>query len=73
MAFRKQSRYYEVAMKKTKSILVALAIAIVLIVTGCSTTIAVKTLVPAKVDVSGYKTIAVRSTQDETRWIVPIF
>ena len=60
-------------MKKTKSILVALAIAIVLIVTGCSTTIAVKTLVPAKVDVSGYKTIAVRSTQDETRWIVPIF
>ena len=60
-------------MKRAKSILVILAIAIILILTGCSTTIAVRTLVPAKVDVSGYKTIAVRSTQDETRWILPIF
>ena len=60
-------------MKRSKSILVVLAIAVILIITSCSTTIAVKTLVPAKVDVSGYKTIAVRSTQDETRWILPVF
>ena len=60
-------------MKKSNIILVVLAIAVVLILTGCSTTIAVKTLVPANVDVSGYKTIAVRSTQDETRWILPSF
>ena len=60
-------------MKRAKSILVILAIAVILILTGCSTTIAVRTLVPAKVDVSGYKTIAVRSTQDETRWTVPVF
>ena len=60
-------------MKKTLSAIVILAIAVILVLTGCSTTIAVKTLMPAKVDVSGYKTIAVRSTQDETRWILPFF
>ena len=60
-------------MKKTFITLVVLAVAVILILTGCSSTIAVKTLVPAKVDVSGYKTMAVRSTQDETRWVLPIF
>ncbi|MGP1508797.1 MAG: hypothetical protein ACTTJW_07990 [Sphaerochaeta sp.] len=40
---------------------------------GCSTTIAVNTLVPAAVDISGYKTIAVRSTLDSTRWQYPSF
>ena len=60
-------------MKKTKLILAVMITAAILFLTACSTTIAVKTLVPAKVDVSGYKTIAVRSTQDETRWVLPIF
>ena len=60
-------------MKKSISALVVLAFAVILVLTGCSSSIAVKTLVPAKVDVSGYKTIAVRSTQDETRWVLPIF
>ena len=60
-------------MKKTISTLVILAVAVILVLTGCASSIAVKTLVPAKVDVSGYKTIAVRSTQDETRWVLPIF
>ena len=60
-------------MKKSKLILAVLITAAILFLTACSTTIAVKTLVPAKVDVSGYKTIAVRSTKDETRWILPVF
>ena len=60
-------------MKRSLITLVILAVAVILVLTGCSSTIAVKTLVPAKVDVSGYKTIAVRSTQDETRWVLPIF
>lgn len=60
-------------MKKSISALVVLAFAVILVLTGCSSSIAVKTLVPAKVDVSGYKTIAVRSTQDDARWVVPTF
>ena len=60
-------------MKKSKLILAVLITAAILFLTACSTTIAVKTLVPAKVDVSGYKTIAVRSTKDETKWILPLF
>lgn len=57
---------------KITKLLVALVIVLVAF-TSCSTTIALKTLVPAKVDVSGYKTIAVMSTQDNTRWIRPSF
>ena len=60
-------------MKKAKSILAVMIVAVILFLTACSTTIAVRTLVPAKVDVSGYKTIAVRSTKDEARWILPYF
>ena len=60
-------------MKKSISALVVLAFAVILVLTGCSSSIAVKTLVPAKVDVSGYKTIAVRSTQDDARWVLPTF
>ncbi|MBO4279832.1 MAG: hypothetical protein J5891_08535 [Spirochaetales bacterium] len=60
-------------MKRPIITLVILAVAVILVLTGCVSSIAVKTLVPAKVDVSGYKTIAVRSTQDETRWVLPIF
>ncbi|MCR5443890.1 MAG: tetratricopeptide repeat protein [Sphaerochaetaceae bacterium] len=60
-------------MKKNKSTLLILVIAIALVLTSCSTTIAIKRLVPAKVDVSGYKTIGVRSTIDETRWVHPVF
>ena len=60
-------------MKRIKSTLLIIVLAIVLVITSCSTTIAIKRLVPAKVDVSGYKTIAVRSTIDETRWVHPTF
>ena len=60
-------------MKRSLITLVVLAVAVILVLTGCSSTIAVKTLVPARVDVSGYKTIAVRSTQDDTRWVLPFF
>ena len=60
-------------MKRIKSTLLILVIAIALVLTSCSTTIAIKRLVPAKVDVSGYKTIGVRSTIDETRWVHPVF
>ena len=57
---------------KIAKLLVVLVIVLVAF-TSCSTTIALKTLVPAKVDVSGYKTIAVMSTQDNTKWIRPSF
>ncbi len=60
-------------MRKTLSTILLLAVTLVLILTGCSTTIAIRTLVPAEVDVSGYKSMAVRSTIDKTRWIVPAF
>ena len=60
-------------MKKTLITLAILTVAVILVLTGCSSSIAVKTLVPAKVDVSGYKTIAVRSTQDDARWVLPTF
>ena len=57
---------------KIAKLLVVLVIVLIAF-TSCSTTIALKTLVPAKVDVSGYKTIAVMSTQDNTKWIRPSF
>ena len=60
-------------MKRSLITLVVLAVAVILVLTACSTTIAVKALVPAKVDVSGYKTMAVRSTKDDTKWILPVF
>ena len=60
-------------MKRSLITLVVLVVAVIMALTGCSSSIAVKTLVPAKVDVSGYKTIAVRSTQDDARWVVPTF
>lgn len=60
-------------MRKTMSTILLLAVTLVLILTGCSTTIAIRTLVPAEVDVSGYKSMAVRSTIDNTRWILPVF
>ncbi len=63
----------EVIMRKTLSTILLLAVTLVLILTGCSTTIAIRTLVPAEVDVSGYKSMAVRSTIDNTKWIVPAF
>ena len=53
--------------------LLAVLVIVLVAFTSCSTTIALKTLVPAKVDVSGYKTIAVMSTQDNTKWIRPSF
>ncbi|MBR4121560.1 MAG: hypothetical protein IKT95_07400, partial [Spirochaetales bacterium] len=60
-------------MKRSLITLAILTVAVILVLTGCSSSIAVKTLVPAKVDVSGYKTIAVRSTQDDARWVLPTF
>lgn len=60
-------------MKKIKSSLLILFVVLALVLTSCGTTIGISRLVPAKVDVSGYKTIAVRSTIDETHWILPVF
>ena len=57
---------------KLTKLIIALVVVIVAL-TSCSTTIALKTLVPAKVDVSGLKSIAVMSTQDNTRWLRPSF
>lgn len=59
---------------KRRLIFILIAVfAAMFILTGCMTTVEVKTLVPAAVDVSGYKTVAVRSTLDNTRWKVPSF
>ena len=58
--------------KKLSKLIIALVVVLV-VLTGCSTTIALNTLVPAKVDVGGYKTIAVMSTQDNARWTRPSF
>jgi hypothetical protein len=58
--------------RKLTQLLVALVVVLVAL-TSCSTTIALNTLVPAKVDVSGYKTMAVMSTQDNSRWNRPSF
>ena len=58
--------------KKLTKLIIALIVVIVSL-SSCSTTIPLLTLVPAKVDVSGYKTIAVMSTQDNARWSRPSF
>ncbi len=59
---------------KRRLIFILIAVfAAMFILTGCMTTVEVKTLVPAAVDVSGYKTVAVRSTLDNTRWKIPSF
>ncbi len=60
-------------MKRNKSFALVLFVVLALVVTSCSTTIGISRLVPAKVDVSGYKTIAVRTTIDETHWKQPSF
>lgn len=60
-------------MKKIKSSLLVLFVVLALVLTSCGTSIGISRLVPAKVDVSGYKTIAVRSTIDETHWVSPVF
>lgn len=50
-------------MKKAKSfILISLMTLVLLFATSCFSTIGLRTLVPAEVNVSGYKTIAVQST-----------
>jgi len=60
-------------MKRNKSFALILFVVLALVFTSCSTTIGISRLVPAQVDVSGYKTIAVRSTIDETHWRQPSF
>ena len=60
-------------MKRNKSFALVLFVAVALVLTSCTSTIGISRLVPAKVDVSGYKTIAVRSTIDETHWKQPSF
>ena len=60
-------------MRKTKSTLLILFVVLALVLTSCGTSIGISRRVPAKVDVSGYKTIAVRSTIDDTHWITPVF
>ncbi len=60
-------------MRRRFLFVLAAVLAAMFILTGCMTTVDVRTLVPAAVDVSGYKTIAVRSTIDNTRWLVPSF
>jgi hypothetical protein len=59
-------------MKKALPILF-LILAAVVFLSSCSTTIAITTLAPATVDISGYKTIAVMTTADNTRWTYPSF
>lgn len=44
------------------AIVLLAALALLLALTGCTTSIALRTLVPAEINVSGYKTIAVQST-----------
>lgn len=58
--------------RKTFQILAIIALVLVAF-TSCSTSVALRTLVPASADVSGYKTIAVRSTEDATNWKYPAF
>lgn len=48
---------------KNALFVVFFSIIALLVVSSCSTTVALTTLVPAEVNVSGYKTIAVQSTQ----------
>lgn len=43
-------------------VVVLVVLAVLMTLTGCSTAISLRTLVPAEVNVSGYKTIAVQST-----------
>ena len=59
-------------MKKALPILF-LILAAVVFLSSCSTTIAITTRAPATVDISGYKTIAVMTTADNTRWTYPSF
>jgi len=58
-------------MKRVKLFLILAAI--VLALSSCTTMIVMDTLVPAEVDVSGYKTIAVTSTTDDTKWTYPLY
>ena len=44
------------------AVVLLIALAVLLCAVGCSTSIALRTLVPAEVNISGYKTIAVQST-----------
>jgi len=60
-------------MKRNKSFALIMFVVLALVFTSCSTTIGISRLVPAQVDVSGYKTIAIRSTIDETHWKQPSF
>ena len=60
-------------MKRNKSFALIMFVVLALVFTSSSTTIGISRLVPAQVDVSGYKTIAVRSTIDETHWKQPSF
>ena len=60
-------------MRRASMFIIGALLAAMFILAGCSTTVGVRTLVPAAVDVSGYKTIAVRSTIDNTRWTLPHF
>ena len=59
-------------MKKLLPVIFTL-LSLIAVLTSCSTSIALTTLAPAAVDVSGYKTIAVMSTQDKTGWTYPLF
>ncbi len=60
-------------MKRRVPLLLFALIVVLMVLTSCYSSIGISTLVPAKVDVSGYKTIAVRSTTDSTRWLSPSF
>ncbi len=53
-------------------VVIAFAVALCLL-TGCVSSVDVRVLMPATVDVSGYKTIAVRSTTDNAKWLIPSF
>lgn len=60
-------------MNKKKNIIICLAVLICLALTGCTSSVAINSLVPATANVSGYKTIAVRSTIDDSNLKVPFY
>lgn len=58
--------------RRIVSLFAILVIALVAF-TSCSTSVALRTLVPASVNVSGYKTVAIRTTKDATNWKYPLY
>lgn len=58
--------------RRAFSILAIIAL-VVFAFTSCSTSVALNTLVPAQANVSGYKTIAIRTATNDSNWKLPAF